>query len=428
MIDANLVVRIGGSVMDVYKFDKSYAMYEEAKKVVPGGIYGPRTPVSMTYGSYPCFLSKGKGSHIWDVDGNEYVDYMCSFGTNIVGLCNEEVNAAAIAQMALGDAFTLPSDRWNEMAEYLVGLVKGADWTVFGKNGSDVTTYAMAVACAYTGKQKVIMASGAYHGAHFWCSHNAGAIPAEYSAHTLEFEFGNIEQLKRIVEANKGNVAAIVLTPYHHPAVGDQVMPSPSFYKELKEICQREGIVHIMDDIRAGFRLNPHGSHVHFDADPDLICFGKAMSNGYPISAVTGKEALRTASTSVFFTGTHFFSAVPMAAAMACMKIIERDGITQKLEVLGSKMKKGMVEQAAGYGLKVSYTGPPAIPYMRFVDDADFSINRFFCGEACKRGIFLHPHHNWFLSGAHTEEDIDRTLQVTEECFRLVRDGYSNAE
>ena len=145
--------------METYSFDKSYEMFEQAKKYVPNGIYGPRSPLGLTFGSYPCFLVKGKGSHIWDVDGNEYIDYMCSFGTNVIGLCNEEVDAAARDQMERGDAFTLPSNRWNEMAEYLVNLIHGQDWTAFAKNSSDVTTYATTVARGYTGKNKVIVAN-----------------------------------------------------------------------------------------------------------------------------------------------------------------------------------------------------------------------------------------------------------------------------
>ena len=172
-----------GIGVETYSFDKSYELFEQAKTYVPNGIYGPRSPVGLTFGSYPCFLAKGKGSHIWDVDGNEYIDYMCSFGTNIIGLCNEEVDAAARDQMERGDAFTLPSNRWNEMAEYLGNLIDGQDWTAFAKNGSDVTTYATSVAGGYTGKNKIIVANGAYHGAHFWCTHATYGIPAEYKSH-----------------------------------------------------------------------------------------------------------------------------------------------------------------------------------------------------------------------------------------------------
>lgn len=410
--------------MQEYSFEKSYAMLEKAKQWIPNGIYGPRTPAFLTYGSYPCFLNRGKGSHIWDVDGNEYIDYMCSFGTNIIGLCNEEVDAAAIEQMKSGDCFTLPGNRWNELAETLVNQIHGQDWVVFAKNGSDVTTYATTIARAYTGKNKIILAEGAYHGSHYWCTHSNFGIPAEYQAHILYFNYNDMEQLKKIIADNSGQIAGIMLTPHHHPALADQQMPVPGFYKELREMCDREGMLMMIDDIRCGFRLHENGSHCYFGADPDLVCFGKAMANGYPISAMTGKALYKGAAEGAFFTGTHYFSGVPMAAAITTMKVIVRDGIVDYVKEMGTKLKQGMVEQAAAAGLKIIYTGPPAIPFMRFEGDNDFSVNRFFCGEAAKRGIFLHPHHNWFLSGAHTVEDINKTLQVTEECFRLTKKAF----
>lgn len=410
--------------MKEYTFEKSYEMFEQAKQYVPNGIYGPRTPMFLTFGSYPCFLTHGKGSHIWDVDGNEYIDYMCSFGTNIIGQCNDEVDAAAIDQMSRGNAFTLPSNRWNEMAEYMANLIDGADWLVFAKNGSDVTTYATTVARAYTGKKKIIMSSGAYHGSQFWCMPGSVGVPPEYYSHILYFEYNNLESLKQVIAENKGDVAAIILTPYHHAGRGDQIMPAEGFYASLRQICNEENMLMIIDDIRCGFRLNVHGSHTYFGADPDLVCFGKAMANGYPISVMTGKEHIKNAAASTYFTGTHFFSAVPMAASLACMKIIQRDGVIDHCYEMGTLMKNGMEQQAAVLNLKVSYTGHPAMPYMRFIGDEDFSINRFFCGEAAKRGIFLHPHHNWFVSGAHSRIDIEHTLAVTEECFKLTAAKY----
>ncbi|MEA1962069.1 MAG: aminotransferase class III-fold pyridoxal phosphate-dependent enzyme [Bacillota bacterium] len=410
--------------MKEYSLEKSYAMMEKARKVVPGGIYGPRTPAFLTYGSYPCFLCRGKGSHIWDVDGNEYIDYMCSFGTNILGLCNEEVDHAAIEQMKKGDAFTLPSDRWNETAEYMVDLVDGQDWIVFAKNGSDVTTFSTTIARGFTGKKKILTAQGAYHGAHYWCTHSDFGIPSDYQEHVLSFTYNNMDEIKTLIAQNTGNVAAVMVTPYHHPALGDQEMPAPGFYQELRQICDREGILIIVDDIRCGFRLDVHGSHCYFGFEPDMVCFGKAMGNGYPIAALMGKEILKASVSNAFFTGTHFFSAVPMAASLACMQAIERDGVVDYVKEMGESLLKGLEEQATSHNLKVRISGHPAMPFMRFDGDDDFSIARFFCGKAALRGVFLHPHHNWFLSGAHTEEDIKKTLTITDECFTLTQKEF----
>ncbi|MCD6569946.1 MAG: aminotransferase class III-fold pyridoxal phosphate-dependent enzyme [Deltaproteobacteria bacterium] len=408
--------------MKTYSFEKSYQMFDQAQKLVPNGIYGPRTPHFLTYGSYPCFFKKGKGSHVWDVDGNEYIDYMCSFGTNILGQCNQEVDSAAIDQMERGNCFTLPTDRWNELAGFMVDLIDGMDWVAFGKNGSDVTSYATAIARHYTGKKKIIVVDEAYSGAHFWNSPDPAGIPEEYRQHILSFEYNNIEQFKTLVDEYKGDIAGIMLTPYHHPAMHDQIFPKHGFYKELEDICKKEKILFIMDDIRCGFRIHINGSHCYWGAHPDLICFGKAMANGYPISAIMGKNSIKPAAEGVYFSGTHFFAALPMAAAITTMKIIDRDKVIEKIYELGIKLKQGIEAQAKEFGLGIHYTGHPALPFMWFEGDADFSLNRFFCGEAAKRGIFFHPHHNWFICAAHTREDIEKTLKVTRQCFALTAD------
>jgi glutamate-1-semialdehyde 2,1-aminomutase len=144
------------------------------------------------------------------------------------------------------------------------------------------------------------------------------------------------------------------------------------------------------------------------------------MANGYPISAITGNAGVKFAAESTNFTGTHFFSAVPMAASIATIRIVNREGVVEKLYETGVRLKDGMLAQANAAGIKVHYTGHPVMPFMSFDNDADFSINRLFCGEAARRGVFLHPHHNWFVCLKHTNEDIDRTIDVAGECFRIV--------
>ncbi len=409
--------------MKLYSFEKSYKMFEEAKRMVPNGIYGPRSPYFLTYGSYPCFFTRGRGSHVWDVDGNEYIDYMCSFGTNVLGMCNPEVDEAAMDQMKRGESFTLPTDRWNELAAVLVKQVRGMDWTAFGKNGSDVTTYATSIARQHTGRKTIINITGAYNGAHFWCSHSTAGIPEEYRAHVCSFNFNDLGGLEKLIGEHRGDIAGVMLTPHHHPAMADQVLPDADFYRGLEGLCKSEGIVFIMDDIRCGFRLHENGSHCYYGCEPDIICFGKAMANGYPISAITGKAAFKPAAEAVYFTGTHFFAAVPMAASIATINIINRDSVIKKLFDTGVKLRDGMLAQAKDAGLQVRYTGHPVMPFMRFENDADFSVNRLFCGEAARRGVFLHPHHNWFVCLGHSQADIDRTVEVAGECFKIVKEN-----
>ncbi|MGQ9675924.1 MAG: aspartate aminotransferase family protein [Chloroflexota bacterium] len=404
----------------LYTFDRSYEAFEKAQKFIPGGIFGSKTPYFVTYGSYPVYVTKGKGSHVWDVDGNEYIDFMCSYGANIIGMCNDEVDAAVAEQLKKGNTFTPPSEIVNVLAERMVKLVDGMDWIVFGKNGADITTFATTVARLQTGRTVILKAEGAYHGAHFWSVHSTTGIPAEYKAHVAEFRYNDAEDLRRVAAENSGKIAAIILCPYKHDHLHDQEFPTEEFKRAVEEVRLQEKAFYIQDDIRCGFRLHPNGSHCYFGVKPDLTCMGKAMSNGYAISALLGKRELMDAARAAYFSGTFFYEAIPMAASLATLDILERDRVVDYVLEIGTMLENGLCEQAKEFGIEISYTGHPSMPFFRFKGDADFSTARYFCGEAAKRGVYFHPHHNMFVCAAHTKEDIEKTLEVTGRCFALV--------
>lgn len=407
--------------MKLYKFKKSYKLFEEAQKYVPNGIYGPRTPTFLTFGSYPAFIHKGQGCRIWDVDGNEYIDFMCSFGTNILGLKHPKVDAAAKKQWRRADCFTLPSDQWLPLAKKMVETIHGIDWCVFGKNGSDVTSYAITLARAFTGKMDILVANGSYHGAHFWCQTHGEGVPPEWKSHVYYFDYNNVNDLKRVLSEHNGTIAGIILTPHQHDAMKDQALPTKEFVDAVNTLAKKDSFMIIVDDVRCGFRLDIEGSSKCYGWNADIQCFGKAMANGYAISVVAAREELKEAAKGIFFTGTHFFSGVPFAAAIACIDEIKASGAIEHIHQMGTLLMNGLKDAANAEGIKVSVTGPPAMPYMTFSDDPLFETNRFFCGEASKRGIFFHPHHNWFICAAMREHDIRKTLDVASICFKLTK-------
>lgn len=407
--------------MKLYEFTRSYQLFEEAQKYLPNGIYGPRTPSFLTFGSYPAFIKRGEGCRIWDVDGNEFIDYMCSFGTNLLGLKHPRVDAEAKKQWENADCFTLPSDLWLPLAKKMAETIDGLDWCVFGKNGSDVTSYAITLARVYTGKMDILLAKGSYHGSHFWCQPHGQGVPEEWKTHVHYFEYNDAEDFKRVWAEHRGSVAGVVLTPHRHDAMRDQELPSPAFVEAVNTLAAQDGFMIIMDDIRCGFRLDLAGSAKHYGWKADIQCFGKAMANGYAISVAGARRELLEAAKTIFFTGTHFFSGVPFAAALACIDEIQTGGAIDHIREMGTMLMKGLSDAAAAAGLRVSVTGPPAMPYMTFADDPLFETNRFFCGEAARRGIFFHPHHNWFVCAAMQKEDIAKTLDVAALCFRLTR-------
>jgi glutamate-1-semialdehyde 2,1-aminomutase len=407
--------------MEPGRYRETGSLFARALKVVPGGIYGHQTPAMLVPGAYPYFFARGRGARLWDVDGNEYIDLMCSYGPIVLGHGHPQVDAAARRQSADGNCFNGPGRVWVELAEHLVELTPWAAWAVFAKNGSDVCTWALQVARATTGRRTVLSAEGAYHGTHAWCSPVRDGTTAEDRAHVAHFRYNDLETVDAALAAHDGDVAAIMVSPFRHDAFHDQEMPRPGFLSGLRERCDRLGAVLVLDDVRAGFRLHIGGSGEHVGVRPDLTCYCKALGNGYPISACLGREALRDAARRVFFTGSYWSSTVPMAAGLACLKELAASEAIPHMERIGTRLRSGMERQAAAHGLEVRYTGPPAIPFMTFVADAgSFERSRAFAAACAARGVYLHPHHNWFISAALDDLDVARVLDVTEEAFREV--------
>ena len=412
--------------MKPHTFDNSNALFERAKKVIPGGIYGHQTPLMLTRGAFPSFFARGDGSHIWDVDGNEYIDYMCSYGPIVLGHRHPKVEEAARRQAELGNCFNAPGPIWVELAEYLVSITPFADWVVYAKNGSDVCTWAVEVARQATGRPKIAMCTGAYHGTHAWCTPLPGGVTPEDRANIAYFRFNDLESLRRVAEENRGQLAGVIISPFKHDAGHDSELPVEGFFSGVRKLCDDYAMVFILDDVRAGFRINLGGSGEFFGVKPDLSTYCKAIANGYPLAACLGRDSLKQAAQEVFFTGSYFTSAVPMAASLASIKeLAASDGI-ERMRALGEKLRAGMLAQARDAGLEVTYSGPPAMPYMTFKDDHErFDRAKLFAGECSLHGVYLAPRHNWFLSAAHTESDIAHTLEVTHDAFAAVRKQFA---
>ena len=186
----------------------------------------------------------------------------------------------------------------------------------------------------------------------------------------------------------------------------------------FRKLCDEHGALLIIDDVRAGFRLHMGGSVEYFNGKADLICYSKALGNCYPISACTGRQAYMSAASKVFLTGSFWGSAVSMAAALAALTVMEEEGSIEKMLHIGTLLQNGLKEVGEANGLKLKITGPPSIPFVSFEDETDFRRNQLFCAEVTKRGAFFHPHHNWFISSAHTEEDVKQTLEMANEAMK----------
>ncbi len=391
-----------------------------AKAVIPNGMYGHES-VGLLPDGYPQFFAKADGAYIWDVDGNRYLDFMCAYGPNLLGYKHEKINAAYIDQLSRGDAMTGPSPMLVELAENFVGMVSHADWAMFAKNGTDVTSMAMVIARAHTGKKKIVLAKGAYHGAAPWCTPIKNGVTEEDRANQIFYDYNDVASLEAAVNEAGDDLAAIFGSPFKHDAFVDQEMPNPAYARRARELCDAKGALLVVDDVRAGFRLARDCSWSLVGVQPDLSAWGKLIANGHPISALLGSEKAREAAGSIYVTGSYWFAGAAMAAAVATLKEIRETDYLEHTVKLGTKLRNGLAELAAASGFGLRQTGPVQMPLFLFDDDADFRKGYFWSAELLKHGVYVHPWHNMFLCAAMKDEDIDLALRAAKEGFAALK-------
>ncbi len=387
-----------------------------AELVIPGGMYGHESTMLMP-DVFPQFFSRAKGARLWDADGNGYIDYMCAYGPNLLGYGFEPVEKAAAAQQALGDTMTGPSEIMVQLAEDFVGMIGHADWAMFCKNGTDATSMAMVIARAHSGRRTILCAKGAYHGAAPWCTPITPGVLPEDRAHIVYYDYNDAESLGSAFRAHENDVAGVFATPFRHEVFSDQFDPDPEYARAARELCDRSGALLIIDEVRAGFRLARDCSWSKIGVEPDLSTWGKCFANGYPISAVLGSNIARVAAKAIFVTGSFWFQATPMAAAIETLRQIRETDYLERIEAAGRRLREGLQQQAASHGFGLRQTGPVSMPQILFEDDPDFRIGYGWVSACLKRGVYFSPYHNMFLSSQHTDEDLQATLNATDEAF-----------
>jgi glutamate-1-semialdehyde 2,1-aminomutase len=395
------------------------ALRVRAERVIPGGMWGHQNAARLPAG-YPQYFARGEGCRIWDADGREYVDFLCAWGPMVLGYRDPDIEAAADAQRQLGNGLNGPTARTVELAELLVDTVPHADWAMFQKNGTDATTACVMIARAATGRRKVLVARGAYHGAVPWCNPFPAGATAEDRVHVVPYDYNDVLDLARAADPVRQDLAGVIVSGFKHDIGKNHELPTPEFAQAARALCDETGAALIVDDVRAGFRLHIGGSWELVGVRPDLAAWSKAIANGYPMAAVTGNEKFRAGAASVFVTGSFWTEAVPMAAAMATIrKLRDTDGIG-RMRRMGERFRDGIARQAAAQGIRLHQSGPPQMPVILFDDDPERKKGWLFCTEALKRGAYLHAVHTMFLSAAHTEADIDLALAATDAALREV--------
>lgn len=404
---------------------KSMAMIEEGRRLTPGGMLGIRRPYNFVEGEYPIFIDRGYGGHIVDVDGNDYIDMLCSYGPIILGYIEDEINEAVKEQMEKGFCFSLVQEIQNELQAKLIELIPCAEMAVLAKTGSDVTTMAIRVARGYTGRNKILRCG--YHGWHDWCVEHHGGVPEEVLKLTEEFEYGDLDDLRSKLEASRDEVAIIIVTPVGHPTAKDVIPPPEGYLAGVRALADEFGAVLCFDEIRTGFRVAMGGAGERYGVVPDLATFGKAMANGYPLSALVGKEdVMKTMEKDVFVSSTFFPNSLEMAASLKCIEILEREKVTDVMWERGTDFLEKLNAIQKKHNAPITVSGIPPMPFITFdkVDGSYKARRTEFYTQAIRRGLFIQPYHHWYIAHRHTDEDLARALQIVDESLTYVMEQY----
>jgi glutamate-1-semialdehyde 2,1-aminomutase/spore coat polysaccharide biosynthesis protein SpsF len=406
-------------------YENSLAWHQKAKNLIPLGTQTySKSFFNYTLGGTPLFIDRGEGSHVWDIDGNEYIDYPLSLGAITLGHNYPEVTKAVLDQLAKGTVFSLATTLEVELAEKLVSIMPAVEMVRYGKNGSDVTSAAIRLARAYT--KRDIIACGGYHGWQDWyigsTSRNLG-VPEAVQALTKSFAYGNIDSLEAIFKENIGRVAAIILEPV------DANGPDDVFLKQVRILADKYGALLIFDEVLSGFRHNLGGVDSYLDVKPDLICFGKGISNGFPLSVIGGQRKYMELLEDVFFSFTFGGETLSLRAALATIEVMEKNDVFTKTNHFGERLKNGYNEMAKSLGLdKLTMAkGYKSRYYNVFLAEngsEDLLLKSIFQQEMARLGVLFHSGNN--ICYSHSEADILKTQNAQRAALEVIKDGLEN--
>ncbi|MCF7790634.1 MAG: aminotransferase class III-fold pyridoxal phosphate-dependent enzyme [Victivallales bacterium] len=401
--------------------------YERGKENIPGGVLGIRRPYNFVEGEYPIYFDKAKGGRIEDIDGNEYIDYLCAYGPILLGYREEEIDEAVIKQIReKGFCFSLTQKFQNDLAVKMREHIPCAEMSLFVTTGSDATTSAIRIARSYTQKTKVLRCG--YHGWHNWCVEVKGGVPKKVYEDIHEFHYNDLENLESLLKEHENNTAAVIITPFAHPTAKPMEAPKPGYLESVKELAHRYGAVVIFDEIRTGFRVTLGGAQKYYGVTPDMAVFGKAMANGYPIGAVAGKkEFMKEAVKNVFISSTFFPNSISHVAALKTIELLENNDILETIWKKGEYLMNGIKKILVESKIDADLTGIPPMFFITFPKNEDGSykaIRKEFYTEMIRKNVFLQPYHHWYVCYRHTDKDLKYTLKSIDETFKALEEKY----
>jgi glutamate-1-semialdehyde 2,1-aminomutase len=421
--------------------------FHEARKVIPGGVNSP-VRAFRAVGGAPLFIERGEGSRIEDIDGNWYIDYVLSWGPLILGHAHPEVIEATTKALGKGTSFGAPTRAETELARMIVDTIPGVDEVRLVNSGTEATMSALRLARAATGRDKILKFAGCYHGHSDMLLVQAGSgvatlglpdspgVPTGATADTLVAPFNDLAAVEQIFQEAGGQIAAVIV----EPVAGNMGMipPVEGFLEGLRNLTQAHGAVLIFDEVMTGFRVSPTGAVGLFGIEPDLVTFGKVVGGGFPLAAYAGKREIMehvAPAGSMYQAGTLSGNPVATAAGIATLQVLQRNGVWEGIAAQTSKLIDGLTRAAADAGVPVQAKSVGTMAGMFFNDQPVYSyadaqgsdaamFGRFFMAML-DRGVYFAPSQfeTLFLSAAHSDVDLDRTISAAAEAFRAAKES-----
>jgi glutamate-1-semialdehyde 2,1-aminomutase len=423
---------------------RNQQLFDRAQRLIPAGVNSP-VRAFRAVGGTPPFLERASGAHLWDAEGRRYIDYLGSWGPMVVGHTHPVVVQAVQQAASRALSFGAPTEAEIELAELLCRLVPSLEMVRLVSSGTEATMTAIRLARGFTGRDVIVKFEGCYHGhadsllvkagsgALTFGHPSSAGVPADTASHTRVLDFNSIEQVKNLFQQRGGEIAGVIV----EPVAGNMnlVLPAPGFLETLRDECSRHGAVLILDEVMTGFRVALGGAQARFGIRPDLTTLGKVIGGGLPVGAVGGRRAIMEKIAPlgpVYQAGTLSGNPVAVAAGLATLKLVQHEGLLEKLEGTTRSLVEGLRLEAkkAGvtfsaqsigsmFGLYFREAPPRSLAEVMQSDRERFS--RFF-HEMLKRGVYLAPsaYEAGFVSSAHTSLDIEETIVAARAAFALV--------
>ena len=425
------------TVQSAHSVERSLEVYERARAVIPGITQLiSRRPARAALGTSPIYAERAKGCRIWDLDGNEYVDWMSAVGPIILGYADDVVDNAVKEQIEKGSIYSIVHETGVELAEELVRLVPSAEMVRFAKGGGEACTIAVRIARGVTGRDKVLFCG--YHGWHDWYqAANLGSeklashlftgieptgVPQALEGTALPFEQGNLDMLEDLLKENEGEVACIIMEPMRTE------LPPPGYLESVRELATRHEVVLIFDEVSSGFRIALGGAQEYMGVTPDISVFAKAISNGYPMAAVVGKREFMEPAARMFISSAYWDDNIGQVAALTTLRELQRRDAVAHFERVGASFKERINQVAQDVGLDAECVGIAAHPGIRFhVDDEEMTkkVSTLFVQENARRGLILST--GFFFNMAHDDEALDFTEAAVRESFGIIKEGLDKS-